>query len=73
MNFDWWRKMVNVKMLRAELEFHQHVQAAHSALKEMTSQSLRSGLSEERLDEIREAIGQLQREMNDLHDAPLPH
>jgi len=60
MNWDWWRNMVNVKLLRAELEFHQHVQAANAAMKEMASQSLRSGLTDEKIASIREAIRELQ-------------
>ena len=71
MNWDWWKRMIDTRMLKAELEFHQHLQASMTALKTMQMQGLRKDLTEERVAQIREAIGQLQAAADSVSSEPV--
>ena len=71
MDWEWWRKMIDVRFLKAEMEFHQHMQAASAALRQMAMQNLKKSLTEERIAELREAIGQLEVDMAQLDTSPV--
>jgi hypothetical protein len=53
----WEEKMVDLAMMRAEMDFHQHMAAALDAARQMTK--WRDSLTAERVEGVREAIGAL--------------